>query len=52
VRWSPAWESVRVHSRVESPETAVRRVGGWCEMAGSLGISTSTVESRESSDGT
>jgi hypothetical protein len=23
----------------ESPETAVRRVGGWCEMAASLGVS-------------
>jgi hypothetical protein len=23
----------------ESLETAVRRVGGWCEMAGSLGMS-------------
>jgi hypothetical protein len=23
----------------ESLETAVRRVGGWCEMAGSLGVS-------------
>jgi hypothetical protein len=36
----------------EGPETAVRRVGGWCETAASLrgrdpgGRGTSTVESR------
>jgi hypothetical protein len=30
----------------ESLETAVRRVGGWCEMAGSLGVEWSGVEVR------
>jgi hypothetical protein len=36
VRWPPAWKSAQVQLRVESPETAVRRIGDWCEMAASL----------------
>jgi hypothetical protein len=39
-------QSVRVKSRAESPETAVRRVEGQCEMAASLGGSQLTVAVR------
>jgi hypothetical protein len=38
------WSMLRLYNKgqlplEESPETAVRRPGGWCEMAASLGIS-------------